>query len=163
MDDHEAALLAQSDAVEAVFPVLSISVPPEERSETKPEMVSALAMTGADIVQSELGYTGEGIQVGILDTGVDYDHPDLGGQGEGTAFPTDRVTVGHDFVGDDYNADPASEAYQPVPHPDSDPDDCYGHGTHVAGIVGASGDPADGGVRGVAPDVTFGAYRVFGC
>lgn len=163
MNDHEAALLAQSDAVEAVFPVLSISAPPEQQSETKPEMVSALAMTGADIAQSELGYTGEGIQVGILDTGVDYEHPDLGGNGDGTSFPTDRVPVGHDFVGDDYNADPSSPAYQPEPHPDSDPDDCYGHGTHVAGIVGASGDPAEGGVRGVAPDVTFGAYRVFGC
>ena len=33
-----------------------------------------------------------------------------------------------------------------------------GHGSHVAGIVGA-----DGKVTGVAPEVTFGAYRVFGC
>ncbi|HAX81260.1 MAG TPA: peptidase S8, partial [Actinobacteria bacterium] len=37
-------------------------------------------------------------------------------------------------------------------------DDCQGHGTHVSGIVGANGE-----VIGVAPDVTFGAYRVFGC
>ena len=41
--------------------------------------------------------------------------------------------------------------------------DCNGHGTHVAGIVGASGDTSTGGARGVAPGVTFGAYRVFGC
>src|SRR5206468_3578978 len=54
-------------------------------------------------------------------------------------------------------------AYDPVPHPDADPDDCAGHGTHVAGIIGASGNPATGGVRGVAPGVTFGSYRVFGC
>ena len=54
-----------------------------------------------------------------------------------------------------------SPTYDPVPHPDSDPDDCGGHGTHVAGIVGAN-DPTNG-LKGVAPDVTFGAYRVFGC
>jgi minor extracellular serine protease Vpr len=43
--------------------------------------------------------------------------------------------------------------------PDANPDDCNGHGTHVAGIVGANG----GGIKGVAPGVSFGAYRVFGC
>ena len=59
-----------------------------------------------------------------------------------------------------YNADPASAAYQPVPHPDAYPDDCNGHGTHVAGIIGANDAT---GLKGVAPDVTFGAYRVFGC
>jgi hypothetical protein len=36
------------------------------------------------------------------------------------------------------------------------------HGTHVAGITGAKA-AADGGVTGVAPEVTLGAYRVFGC
>src|SRR5262249_45372794 len=44
------------------------------------------------------------------------------------------------------------------PHPDPYPDDCFGHGTHVAGIVGANG-----GVVGVAPDATLASYRVFGC
>lgn len=163
MSDRDAAVLAEADSVQAVFPVMTVNLPPDTASAETPDMVSALAMTGADIAQSELGYTGEGIRVGILDTGVDYDHPDLGGSGEGTSFPTARVTHGHDFVGDDYNADPASPDYQPEPQPDADPDDCYGHGTHVAGIVGANGDPAQDEVRGVAPGVTFGAYRVFGC
>src|SRR5690606_39126125 len=65
------------------------------------------------------------------------------------------VVTGTDFVGDDYDAmDPElAEAA-----PDDDPADCGGHGTHVAGIVGA-----DGEVTGVAPEVEFGAYKVFGC
>jgi minor extracellular serine protease Vpr len=119
-----------------------------------PELATAIAMTGADIAQNEMGYTGMGVKVAVMDTGIDYDHPDLGG-GFGPEY---RVVKGWDFVGDAYNADPASASYNPVPAPDPDPDDCNGHGTHVAGIIGASGK-----VVGVAPDVTFGAYRVFGC
>ncbi|MDQ3315127.1 MAG: S8 family serine peptidase, partial [Verrucomicrobiota bacterium] len=97
-----------------------------------------------------------------MDTGIDYDHQDLGGDGvarqNSTNFPNSRVTKGYDLVGDSYNG-----STQPVPQPDAYPDDCGGHGTHVAGIVGASGNSANGGARGVAPGVTFGAYRVFGC
>ena len=143
--------------VKAIYPVATIAIP--ETSQSLPELSTALAMTGADVAQAELGLTGAGIKVAVMDTGIDYNHPDLGG-----CFGTGcRVAVGHDFVGDDYNADETSPAYNPITAPDNDPDDCNGHGTHVSGIVGASGDPAAGGARGVAPGVTFGAYRVFGC
>ena len=93
-----------------------------------------------------------------MDTGLDYDNPDFGGSGVngGTPFPTARVVTGYDFVGDAYDASGTGAAL--IPHPDANPDDCNGHGTHVAGIIGANGV-----VRGVAPDVTFGDYRVFGC
>src|SRR5699024_6201247 len=163
MSDYDAAALAEADSVQAVFPVLTVALPPEQASSTPPEMVSALAMTGADIVQSELGYTGEGIQVGILDTGVDYDHPDLGGSGAGTSFPTERVPKGHDFVGADHIAGPSGPSNWPETEPDEVQDDCYGTGTHVVGIVGSSGEPAEGAVGGVVHGVTFGTYRVFGC
>ncbi|WP_022923386.1 cell wall-binding repeat-containing protein [Serinicoccus marinus] len=161
--DEESLLeLAASDAVEAIFPVGVIDAPERpEDTQIDPELFTAISMTGADIVQSELGYDGTGVKVGIIDTGIDYDHPDFGGNGSpgSTTFPTEKVAFGHDFVGDDYNADPgAGDAYQPKPFPDADPDDCQGHGTHVAGITGA-----DGEVTGVAPGVTLGAYRVFGC
>lgn len=57
-----------------------------------------------------------------------------------------RVAFGYDFVGDDYTGD-----NQPIP--DGDPMDCNGHGTHVAGIIGA--DDKEFQFTGVAPDGRF--------
>jgi minor extracellular serine protease Vpr len=147
--------MARLPGVKAVYPVLTATHAPVGKA--SPELIHALAMTGADIAQNELGLTGAGVKVAVMDTGIDYDHPDLGG-GFGPGF---RVVTGYDFVGDAYDAAGSGGAL--IPHPDNDPDDCNGHGTHVAGIVGASGNPANGGARGVAPGVTYGAYRVFGC
>ncbi|MBB1482665.1 S8 family serine peptidase [Tessaracoccus sp. MC1865] len=157
-DTATAEQYAELPGVKAVHPVRIFSVP--EPQDVTPRLITAIAQTGADIAQTELGLTGEGVKVGIIDTGIDIDHPDFGGSGTNgsTGFPSARVAYGYDFVGDDYNADPTSTSYQPVPKPDGRPDDCQGHGTHVAGIVGA-----DGEVTGVAPGVTLGAYRVFGC
>jgi subtilisin family serine protease len=85
-------------------------------------------MTGADVAQSELGYTGAGVKVAVMDTGLDYDHADLGGDGvtrsNSSVFPTARVLTGWDFVGDAYNADETSTLYDPTPVPDAYPDDC---------------------------------------
>ncbi len=153
MDSSQLAALRRTQGVAAVYPMVSLSVPEPQRA-SGPDMATALGMTGADVAQSELGLTGEGVKVAVMDTGIDYRHPDFGGPGD---FPTDRVAYGYDFVGDDYDAG-SPDAATRVPRPDADPMDCQGHGTHVAGIVGA-----DGEVVGVAPDVTFGAYRVFGC
>lgn len=149
----EVPKLSRIAGVKNVYPVVRVSLPPTALV-TDPELATALAMTGADIAQSELGFSGQGIKVAVMDTGVDYNHPDLGG----CFGPGCRVAVGWDFVGDAFNADPSSPLYNPTPAPDPNPDDCNGHGTHVAGIVGANGS-----VKGVAPGVTFGAYRVFGC
>ena len=79
---------------------------------------------------------GQGIVVAIIDTGVDYMHPDLG-SGFG---PGHKVIGGYDF----YNND-------------SDPMDDNGHGTHVAGIIAA-----DGGIMGVAPKASILAYKALG-
>ena len=148
------SVLGRLPGVKAVFPVLEVRLPDVE--EITPEMAFALSMTGADVAQDDLGLSGDGVRVAVMDTGIDYDHPDLGG-GFGPGY---RVVTGWDFVGDNFDSGRGGDH---IPHPDADPDDCNGHGTHVAGIIGASGDPATGGARGVAPGVTFGAYRVFGC
>ncbi|GAA1392064.1 S8 family serine peptidase [Luteococcus peritonei] len=159
LDTKQVTALAQLPGVTGVYPVVEVARPAEKGS--RPEVNHAAGMTGAAIVRDDLGYDGTGIKVGVIDSGIDIDHPDLGGQGTdgATAFPTQRVKWGYDFVGDDYD----SEDPKAVAVPDPVPDDCGGHGSHVAGIIGADGDPAKGGVEGVAPGVSFGAYRVFGC
>jgi subtilisin family serine protease len=149
----QASRLSSIDGVKAVYPVARIPLP-ETALVSEPELITALAMTGADVAQSELGYTGSGVKLAVVDTGIDYHHPDLGGCFGGGC----RVRFGYDFVGNAFNADPSSSSYNPVPVPDPDPDDCSGHGTHVAGIAGANG-----AIKGVAPNVIFGAYKVFGC
>ena len=151
--------LARLAGVKALYPVETIAAPePGRQSAISPDLVSAINMTGASAAQTA-GYSGNGIKVGIIDSGIDIDHPAFGGGGVpgGTTFPTARVAYGYDFVGDDYDAGGTGSALVPVPDPN--PDDCGGHGSHVSGIVGGNG----GGIRGVAPGVTFGAYRVFGC
>ena len=155
--------LAGIASVSRVYPAHYYTLGPEPAAD--PELATAIQMTGADIAQAQ-GYTGEGVKVAVMDTGIDVDHPDLGGDGNAAAphpFPNSRIIGGWDFVGDDYNADPESATYDPVPQPDSLPDDCNGHGTHVAGIVGADKASGSDGALGVAPKASFGAYRVFGC
>jgi minor extracellular serine protease Vpr len=152
---RDVSLLRALPGVKAVYPVAQVDL---HQVEGPPgavaDLITALSMTGVDVAQNTLGLSGRRITVAVIDTGVDYNHPDLGGCfGRGC-----RVEKGFDFVGDDFNANPASPTYNPTPVPDPDPDDCNGHGTHVSGIIGA-----DGGLKGVAPGVTFHAYRVFGC
>jgi minor extracellular serine protease Vpr len=156
----ERGKLAQLAGVKAMYAVGILQAPsPEVSAGTVADLASAIQMTGADIAQNSLGLTGKGIKVGIIDTGIDIDHPAFGGNGSNhsTPFPTARVITGYDFVGDGYNS--GGSGAELIPQPDANPDDCAGHGTHVAGIVGGNG----GGIKGVAPEVSFGAYRVFGC
>jgi subtilisin family serine protease/photosystem II stability/assembly factor-like uncharacterized protein len=78
--------------------------------------------------------TGEGVTVAIIDSGIDYTHPDLG-NGFGSDY---KVVDGYNYINDN-----------------NDPMDDNGHGTHVAGIVAGNGE-----VKGVAPDAKLTAYKV---
>ncbi|WP_261664840.1 S8 family serine peptidase [Deinococcus sp. Marseille-Q6407] len=147
--DQEVGKFSRLRGVKAIYPVDIIEQPKLENASASPEMFSAVGMTGADIAQNELGLTGKGIKVGVIDTGIDNEHPAFAG----------RIVAQYDFVGDDYDASTAKG--HPIPQPDPIADDCGGHGSHVAGIIGGN-DPAKG-FKGVAPEVSFGSYRVFGC
>ncbi|KAH8674310.1 peptidase S8/S53 domain-containing protein [Xylariales sp. PMI_506] len=107
-------------------------------------------MTQVDKLHAE-GVVGSGIKIGVIDTGVDYTHPALGG----CFGPGCLVSYGADLVGDNYTG-------ANIPVPDDDPyDGCAGHGTHVSGIIAAQ--PNELGFTGAAPGVTLGMFRVFGC
>jgi subtilisin family serine protease len=151
IDRRDVAALWRIAGVKTIYPVAAVTAS-QSQSDVRPALFTSKTMIGADIVQSQLGYTGAGVRVAVIDSGIDYTHPDLGGCfGAGC-----RVEMGYDLVGDAFTGSSST------PVPDPDPMDCSGHGTHVAGIVGAKAASA-GGVTGVAPGVTFHAYRVFGC
>ncbi|KIO19556.1 hypothetical protein M407DRAFT_16103 [Tulasnella calospora MUT 4182] len=157
--DKDLMALAQVPHVKSIKPVFLHPRPepvtfyqPTGKNDPKlpPDTFSTHVMTGVDKLHAE-GYTGKGIKVAVIDTGIDYLHPALGG-GYGGGF---KVSHGYDFVGDDYTG-------ANTPTPDEDPMDCGGHGTHVAGIIGANLD-TNYNFTGAAPGALLGGYRVFGC
>ncbi|RZJ94792.1 MAG: hypothetical protein EOO76_21160, partial [Novosphingobium sp.] len=90
-----------------------------------------LALIHADAANSR-GYTGAGVTVGVLDSGIDVANPDLAGQ---------VSDLSHDvFAGGSATDDP------------------NGHGTHVAGIIAAARDGLR--VQGVAYDAELAAFRL---
>ncbi|GKT47642.1 minor extracellular protease vpr [Colletotrichum spaethianum] len=162
--EAKAARLARLPSVKNMWPVRTYSIPEPEviwtgqqgrdyidlkKRQLGNDTFSTHVQTQVDKLHRN-GVTGKGIKVGIIDTGIDYLHPALGG----CFGPGCLVSYGYDLVGDAY--DGFNEQV-----PDPDPMDCGGHGTHVAGIVAAQSNPF--GFLGTAPGVTLGAFRVFGC
>lgn len=92
-----------------------------------------------------LGKKGAGVSVAVIDDGVDYTHPELGG---GT-FPNSLVVDGYDFVDD---------VKDPSPAFDNSTGDYFTHGTSVSGIIAGQGDPSTG-ATGVAPQAKIVAFR----
>jgi subtilisin family serine protease len=86
----------------------------------------------------DLGYTGEGVIVSVIDAGINYNHVDLADHmWESDEYPNH----GYDFNGND-----------------DDPMDGHGHGTHCAGTVASDGTA--GSQAGMAPDATLMACKV---
>ncbi|MBS1262315.1 MAG: Bacillopeptidase F [Calditrichaeota bacterium] len=88
----------------------------------------------------DMGYSGAGVLVAVIDTGINYNHVDLADHlwDGGPEYPNH----GYDFYNNDNN-----------------PVDDNGHGTHVSGTV--CGDGTGGTQTGVAPDATLMGLKVF--
>jgi subtilisin family serine protease len=97
------------------------------------EITQNVIQVGADQVW-DLGYTGEGVVVAVIDTGVNYNHVDVADHlwDGGAEFPNH----GYD-----------------VKNHDNDPMDDHGHGSHCSGTV--LGDGTAGRQTGMAPDATL--------
>ncbi|UPM55429.1 S8 family serine peptidase [Gottfriedia acidiceleris] len=117
-------------------------------------MPSSMPFLGIDKLHEE-GYTGKGVKVGIIDTGIDYNHPDL----------KDAYKGGYDFV--DNDSDPMETTYDDwvkAGKPFGGSGTYYTeHGTHVSGTIAARGkNNSPNALVGVAPDADLYMYRALG-
>ena len=135
----------------------------EPVNETK--LADSVPAIGGNI-SKETGYTGKGMVVAILDTGLDTSHeafqnkvnePKFTKENIANKLASDSLRVGNVNVDSIYQSDKIPFAYD---YYDNDTSVSGGnsHGTHVAGIVGAN----KGQVTGVAPDAQLMIMKIFG-
>ncbi len=104
----------------------------QSENEIQTYLERSVPYVGTEIPRMD-GIDGTGIKIAIIDTGVDFEHPDLFGWG-----PDGKVVGGYNFI---------QEGQPPM--------DNNGHGTQVAGVIAA-----DGQAKGVAPKAKILAYKV---
>ena len=102
-----------------------------------PKLVDSRSLVGAEGL-TRAGMRGKGTTVGIIDSGIDMNHPDMK-----DAAGNSRVSAYMDFTKE-------GQA------------DVIGHGTHVAGTIGGSGAASDGKYQGLASQTRFKVAKVFG-
>ena len=182
--------LANRDDVERIS-IIEDMAPQNSGTLLDTDTLSVWAKSPAN--PASTGYTGKGVKIVVLDTGIDYTHADLGGPGTKEAYEKAKASDtipegsydpkkflgGYDLVGDDYNS---AKKETSTPHPDANPLDCGGHGSHVAGTAAGYGVNADGSTfrggysklteeqlkdmkigPGSAPEAQLIGLRIFGC
>ncbi len=157
---NEVETLLQTGAVKRIWKDEVVQAPLpiklEEKESTKEvKLPSALPHIGVDKLHNE-GVKGNGVKVAVIDTGIDYNHPDL----------KDSYKGGYDFV--DNDDDPMETTYKDWLKSGAFETN-YGatyytsHGTHVSGTIAANPkNEVEYAMTGVAPEVDLYVYRVLG-
>jgi minor extracellular serine protease Vpr len=115
-----------------IFGIFIFSQPLQPENEIRTYLQRSVPYVGTEIPRID-GIDGSGIKVAVIDTGVDFNHPDLFGWGN-----DGKVVGGYNFI-----------------HEGESPIDTNGHGTQVAGVIAA-----DGEITGIAPKAKILAYKV---
>ncbi|WP_179194839.1 S8 family serine peptidase [Bacillus sp. EAC] len=159
--------LMQSDVVQAIYKDTTFTIEPPSIAKSKgkpgesdkPESTvtgDAVSFLGVDKLHKE-GITGKGVKVAVIDTGIDYNHPDL----------KDAYKGGYDFVNNDN--DPMETTYEDWkksggPEFAGNGSAYYtSHGTHVSGTIASQAiNNSEVSVKGIAPDADLYVYKVLG-
>src|SRR5438128_11599163 len=181
-----ASKLNQLRSIQGVIALLPVG-------EDFPDNATSVPYIGAPTVwDAPTNIRGEGIKIGVIDTGIDYTHANFAGPGTVAAFnaafatstapanpayfgpAAPKVKGGFDLVGNAYTGNN-------TPVPDPNPLDCNGHGSHTSGTAAGFGVTSGGATYagpynpsiytpgafrigpGVAPKADLYSYRVFGC
>ena len=169
--------IAKLDGVKSVF-IMPVYNPCTVEDVMVPNTAASGEMTGVHNVWKELGYTGAGMTIGIIDTGLDLDHPSFAADPETNANSMtveDIAAVLEDLnayayrrgdltAEDLYNTAKVPYAFNYVDNnlfADHSRDNQGDHGTHVAGIAAANALETTT-VVGMAPDAQIVVMKVFG-
>lgn len=174
-------ILSEAEQVLRIWPDETVTVDPIQFEETttrsidtSSRMINTISTLGIDVLHNE-GIDGSGIKVGVLDTGIDYNHPDLTSAYYGyryvsdddLAVQTEDTVIGWDYV--DNDADPMETTYHDWTLTDK-LESVNGrkywtsHGTHVSGTIAGTAENtgSEYATKGVAPNAQLYGYRVLG-